>query len=264
MTIKQAILKLLPGFVVRKYLEHKSRKRMKGYEGNGVECPACGSTFRIFAPTGTPLRENAKCPRCEFAERGRLMFLYLTETSDLFVSQSKKKMLHFGPEKLFYDKFSKLRNIEYIPCDLFPEKYIFGGKIKVQKVDITMIPFEDHSFDFILCSHILEHIPDDALAMSELHRVMKPGGWGIFQVPIDYSREKTYEDFSITTPEGRMKAFGQGDHVRWYGIDYVNRLEKAGFKVTADDFVRKFSDEELCRYGLDKNELIYRCDKKQL
>jgi len=261
MTIKQAILKSLPRFVVRKYLDYKSRKKMKGYEGEGVECPACGSHFRIFAPTGNPLRENAQCPRCGFAERGRLMSLYLTESTDLFKHNSKIKLLHFGPEKFFYDKFSKLQNIEYIPCDLFPEKYIFGGKKKITKVDITKIPFADDSFDVILCSHVLEHIPDDALAMSELYRVMKPGGWGVFQVPIDYSREKTYEDFSITTPEERLKAFGQGDHVRWYGRDYKNRLEKAGFKVTADDFVRKFSDEELFRFGLDKTELIYRCDK---
>jgi len=263
MTIKQAILKSLPNFVVRRYLEYKSRKRMKGYEGNGVECPACGSTFRVFISAGKPLRENAKCPRCESAERGRLMWLYLTEATHLYEGHTEIKLLHFAPEKFFYEKFSKLPNFLYVPCDLYPEKYIFGGKRKITKVDITRMPFDDRSFDMILCSHVLEHIPDDALAMSELYRVMKPGGWGVFQVPIDHTMEKTYEDFSITTPEGRQKAFGQGDHVRRYGADYKNRLEKAGFKVTVDDFVLKFSDNELFRYGLDKTELIYRCDKTE-
>jgi len=261
MTIKQAILKSLPCFVVRKYLKYKSHKRMKGYEGNGVKCPACGSTFRIFAPTGHPLRENAKCPQCESVERGRLLWLYITELTNLFECRSGIRLLHFAPEKFFYDKFSKLQNLEYVPCDLFPEKYIFGGKVKTAKVDITRIPFADNSFDVILCNHVLEHIPDDALAMSELYRVMKPGGWGIFQTPINYARNKTYENFSITTPEGRLKAFGQSDHVRWYGVDYKNRLEKAGFEVTVNNFVKKFSDKELFKYGLNKTELIYRCDK---
>jgi len=261
MPIKQAIFSSLPDFVVRKYLEYKSRRRIKGYEGNGVECPVCGSVFRIFIPAGNPLRENVKCPQCGSVERMRLMWLYLTEMSHLFDGRSDIKLLHFAPEKFLYEKFSRLRNLEYIPCDLYPGKYIFGGKRKIAKVDITHIPFDNGSFDLILCSHVLEHIPDDALAMSELYRVMKPGGWGIFQVPIDHTMEKTYEDFSITTPEGRLKAFGQCDHVRWYGTDYKNRLEMAGFKVTVDDFVLKFSDKEIFRYGLNKTEMIYRCDK---
>ena len=234
---------------------------MSGYEGDNVECPACGLTFRTFITAGIPLRENVKCPKCESFERGRLMWLYLTETTHLFKNCSEIKLLHFAPERFLHEKFSKLQNIKYFPCDLFPERYIFGTKPKVAKSDITRIPFDDNSFDVILCSHVLEHIPDDALAMSELYRVMKPGGWGIFQVPIDHNLDKTYEDFSITTPEGRTKAFGQSDHVRQYGNDYKNRLENAGFTVAMDDFVTKYSEKEIFRFGLDKKELIYRCEK---
>jgi len=261
MNVKQAIFKSLPNPVVSRYLDYKSGKEIKKYKGVGVECPACGSTFRIFIPAGNPLRENVKCPKCGSFERGRLMWLYLKDLNNLFESHATIKLLHFAPERIFYEKFSKLQNLEYTPCDLCPEKYVFGGKVKVTKVDITKIPFDNRTFDFIFCSHVLEHIPDDALAMSELYRVMKPGGWGVFQAPIDFSVKKTYEDFSITTPEGRAIAFGQRDHVRRYGLDYKNRLEKAGFKVTLDDFVTKFSAEELFRYGLDKKEMIYRCDK---
>ena len=112
-------------------------------------------------------------------------------------------------------------------------------------MDITDIPFEKDTFDFILCNHVLEHVPDDKLAMSELYRVMKKGGNGIFQVPIDYGRATTYEDWTITTPEERKKAFGQHDHVRWYGQDYKLRLHEAGFSVHEDDFVKKFSSEDI-------------------
>lgn len=97
--------------------------------------------------------------------------------------------------------------------------------------------------------------------MSELYRVMKKGGSGIFQVPIDYNRDETFEDFSITSPKEREKAFGQHDHVRLYGKDYKTRLENAGFRVTEDDFVKGFSTSEQTRYGIRDSELIYYCEK---
>jgi hypothetical protein len=108
---------------------------------------------------------------------------------------------------------------------------------------------------------VLEHIPDDILAMRELYRVMKKGGWGIFQVPIRQTLEKTYEDFSITDPKEREKAFGQNDHVRWYGQDYKDRLKRVGFNVTEDDYVKKFSPNEIFQFGLKPTELIKYCVK---
>jgi ubiquinone/menaquinone biosynthesis C-methylase UbiE len=132
--------------------------------------------------------------------------------------------------------------------------------VPVLKVDITNIPFEDSVFDVILCNHVLEHIPDDLNAMAELYRVLKSGGWGIFQVPLDNRNNSTYEDFSITTPEARQKAFGQKDHVRIYGKDYPDRLRKVGFDVKTNDFALKMSAEERFEYGL-KKQLIYYCEK---
>ena len=261
MTYKQRIFKLLPDVVIRKYLNYKSRRRMKGFEGSNVTCPACNFSFRIFASYGNPLRHNAKCQYCELAERGRLLWLYMEEKYNWFDGQAKIKLLHFAPEKIFYEKFSKSPNIHYIPCDLFPEKYIFGGKIKVSKIDVTAIPFAENSVDVIICNHVLEHVFDDKLAMRELFRVMKPNGWGIFQVPVDYTRETTHEDHSIKTPQERQRAFGQHDHLRLYGLDYSNRLENAGFKVNVDDYVKKFSNEKNMKYGLDSTELIYHCEK---
>jgi SAM-dependent methyltransferase len=237
------------------------KKRLKFYDGDKVLCPICNSKFKEFAPFGSGPRKNARCHNCNSLERHRLLWKYLNEKTDLFRKDRKIRLLHFAPEKVFYDIFSINQDIEYSPCDLYPESYNYDGGVKVIKADITDIPFKENYFDVILCVHVLEHIPDDILAISELYRVLKKDAWAILQVPIDYNREKTHEDFSITTPEGREKAFGQNDHVRYYGRDYKDRLRKAGFIVKEDDFVKSFSPENLFRYGLIDSELIYYCKK---
>lgn len=154
-----------------------------------------------------------------------------------------------------------MSHIHYTPCDMFPEHYAFGGKVPVVKADITQLPFATNSFDAIICMHVLEHIPYDHKAMCELYRVLKPGGWAIIMVPLDESRATTYEDFSITTPEGREKAFGQQDHVRWYGNDYPQRLEAAGFHCRqwlADD---EMETSVISRYGFENERIVYQCFK---
>ncbi len=259
--MRKLIKKMTPQFLLNWYRDYRVKKRSRHYFGDKVLCPICNSKFNEFAPFGLVPRKNARCHSCDSLERHRLLWKYLNEKTDLFSIDKKIRLLHFAPEKVFYDIFSKNQNIEYNPCDLYPESYEYDRKVKVKKVDIIDIPFEDNYFDVILCNHVLEHIPDDAFAMSELFRVMKKGAWAILQVPIDFSREITYEDFSITTPEGREKAFGQNDHVRWYGRDYKDRLKKAGFVVNEDDFVKSFSNENLFRYGLMETELIYYCKK---
>ncbi len=118
------------------------------------------------------------------------------------------------------------------------------------------LPFENESFDIVFCNHVLEHIEDDRKAMSELYRVMKKGGWGIFQVPMKNSLEKSYEDFSIKDPKERQKHFGQYDHVRWYGMDYFERLKNAGFQTDINFYSRTFSVEDRKRFGLIENEIL--------
>ena len=103
---------------------------------------------------------------------------------------------------------------------------------------------------------MLEHIPDDTKAMSELYRVLKPGGWGIFQIPQDLKREKTFEDNSITDKVERAIIFGQYDHVRIYGRDYFDKLRTIGFTVNEVDFTKKFTPEKINRYRLATGEII--------
>jgi ubiquinone/menaquinone biosynthesis C-methylase UbiE len=97
------------------------------------------------------------------------------------------------------------------------------------KVDITNIPFGENTVDVILCSHVLEHILDDQQAMSELYRILKPGRWALILVPFDAERAETFEDSSVVDPKERTRLFGQFDHVRLYGRDFMDRLEHAGF-----------------------------------
>lgn len=254
--MKKLIKLILPQIAINKLRTYK-------YRGNNVLCPICNSSFNKFGPYGIIKRENAKCHKCGSLERHRLIFKYINEKFTLLNNNSKEKirLLHFAPEKIFYNIFSNNNGIDYTACDLFPEKYNYNGKTEITKVDITKIPFGDNSFDFIICSHVLEHIPNDFLAMSELYRVLTKNGNSILQVPIDYNREETYEDHNITSPEDRLKAFGQDDHVRIYGKDYKTRLENSGFIVNEDNYISTMDKGEVYKYGLMESELIYHCKK---
>ena len=180
-------------------------------------------------------------------ERHRLLWLYLKHETNFFTAPLK--VLHFAPEQAFYKKFKKLKNLEYTTTDL-------NSPLADVKADICALPFKDHSFDVILCNHVLEHIPDDRKALNELYRILKPSGWGIFQIPQDLKREVTYEDNSITDKKERARIFGQYDHVRIYGGDYLDRLEEAGFIVKAVDYTERMTDAEIEKYRLAKGELI--------
>ena len=130
------------------------------------------------------------------------------------------------------------------------------------KFDVHDIPFEENSFDVVICNHVLEHVADDHKVMTEFHRIMKPGGWGIFQVPIDSNNPKTEEDPSVTDPKERERLYGQDDHVRQYGLDYGKKLKTAGFKVTESDFINKLEPKLVERYALPKGEIIYFCEEE--
>jgi len=251
----------LPNWIPNK-LKHFTRRKARqiAFEGDTVYCPCCKGKFNTFLPGGVAKkRPHALCPACSSLERHRLLWHYLTHKTALF--DKKMKLLHVAPEKLFYQKFVQQPNIEYTPCAKFGEGYADEYPEGTKNIDITDIEIDDNTFDAILCSHVLEHIPEDLQAMRELFRVLKPGGWAILQVPLDKKRDKTFEDFSITDPKEREKAFGQYDHVRVYGNDYQDRLETAGFKVNKDNYISSFSEEDVFRFGFMKGEDIFFCTK---
>jgi SAM-dependent methyltransferase len=223
------------------------------YKGSKYTDPIDGKTYRKFLPYGyDKQRPNALAPGSLSLERHRLLWLYLKNETNFF--SKNLKVLHIAPEQSFYKRFKKQKNLDYITADL-------NSPLADIKADITDLPFEEATFDVAFCNHVLEHVEDDQKAMQELYRVLKIGGWGIFQVPQDLNRATTYEDKSITDPTERTKHFGQYDHVRVYGRDYFDRLQKVGFKVKAIDYSKHLSKEDFEKYRLVDGELLPVCFK---
>ncbi|MFZ0490324.1 MAG: class I SAM-dependent methyltransferase [Salegentibacter sp.] len=222
--------------------------------GSTYTDPIDGSSFSKFLPYGyVNQRENVLSPSTLSLERHRLLWLYLKNETGFFTK--KLKVLHFAPEQAFYKRFRNLTNLDYTTTDL-------NSPLADVKADICDLPFEDNSFDFILCNHVLEHIPDDTKAMQELFRILRPGGTAILQIPQELDRAKTFEDNSITDPKEREAIFGQYDHVRVYGRDYFDKLRSIGFEVEEADYTAKLSAEEIDRYRLAKREVIPVCYKR--
>lgn len=216
--------------------------------GNKHVDPIDAKSFKSFLPYGyeNP-RENVLSPSTLSLERHRLLWLYLKIETNFFTAPLK--VLHFAPEQAFYKRFRKLKNLTYTTTDL-------NSPLADVKADICDLPFENEAFDVIFCNHVLEHIPNDTKAMQELYRILKPGGWGIFQIPQELDRETTFEDDSITDKKERAKIFGQYDHVRIYGRDYFNKLRNIGFTVEEVDYTASMSSEEIEKYRLAKGEII--------
>lgn len=213
--------------------------------GKRFYCPLCHGNFRKFLPGGTHGRPNARCPGCNSLERHRLL-------ADLIEKLQADKglciagrVLHVAPETALTELFSQ--EIDYLSIDL-------DGSQAMVAMDITALDFPDESFNIVICNHVLEHVPDDRKALMELFRVLKPGGWGSIQVPM--MGENTQEDLTITDPEERSRLYGQADHVRQYGRDFLGRLGEAGFEVSEHRKEDWLSLDELARLSVDCEDSI--------
>jgi SAM-dependent methyltransferase len=220
------------------------------YFGFTRYCPICRSHLRSFKPFGLVPRTDALCPVCGSLERHRLIWLFFKRETNLF-DRSPKKMLHFAPEKEFDAILRKTPALDYLTADLADPRAMV-------RMDIADIQYPDNSFDVIYCSHVLEHVPDDRKAMRQLNRVLKSTGWAVFVVPIKV--EKTIEDPSITDPADRERLFGQHDHLRRYGPDFVGRLVEAGFDVTTFSATDIATAKRITRLALKDDKLFF-CKK---
>jgi SAM-dependent methyltransferase len=229
--------------VERRYLMFRNR-------GEAVQCPVCGRRFAQFRDDWN--RANAICWRCGAHERHRALSLYLDRHPELL--DGGRSLLHFAPEWGIARRLRGVSGIRYVTADLDPR----GVDLQI---DITHIALPDESFDAIICSHVLEHVEDDRAAMAELYRVLAHGGWLIVMVPIDVGRSTTYEDPSVRTPEQRLRAYLQEDHVRLYAPDIADRLRAAGFTVIPERLTEELSAAEVARYGLLDVDIIFLCRK---
>jgi SAM-dependent methyltransferase len=201
---------------------------------------------------------NAVCPWCGSQVRHRALWLYVERRTDLLAAgaaggRDRTRLLHLAPEHVLAERLRAVPGIDYLSADL--------DQPAMEHWDLTDVPHPDDSFDAIICSHVLEHVPDDRAAMRELRRILRPDGWAIVQVPIDYERAETLEDPAIQTPTERERAYWQADHMRLYANDFPDRLRSEGLEVTVDSYLRTLSEEEVDRFGLISLEDIYVCGK---
>ena len=217
------------------------------YRGGMHECPVCGETVRRFLSGGVPLRASVFCPICRSLERHRLAWIYLQNKVNL-TGNHALRLLHIAPEPALARRFSELGLVDYVTGDL-------SGVGVMVKLDVTELPFADGSYDAVYCSHVLEHVSRDEVAMAEMFRVLRPGGWVLIMVPI---REGgTSEDPSIQTPRDRKRVFGHWDHVRYYGMNLAQKLDHVGFTVDALRAVEFATASEFQRYGLFERDVVF-------
>ncbi|MFW9867186.1 MAG: class I SAM-dependent methyltransferase [Candidatus Thorarchaeota archaeon] len=248
------ILKYKP--IVQRYVPALNsiytRIKLSYYSGKNLYCPCCENFFRKFYPHGHAFRSTAKCPNCGSLERHRLLLLYLYNKT-LFFSE-KIRVLHFTPSYALERRFKKMANLDYITTALNNPRAMI-------RMDITNIKFPDENFDVILCYHILEHVKNDQRAMQELYRILKPNGWAIIQVPIDFNLKNTFEDPMIISAKDREYYYGHRNHLRRYGRDYIEKLERVGFAVKVDDFIYKINKGSKKKLALSEDEKIIICFK---
>ena len=264
--IKSYIKKIIPYKLYYPITNTFRMIKSKKHIGKGFLCPFCETEFNKFFAfgfdnkaikkhniVGAGVNLNGTCPSCRSNDRERHVFLYLKKYHKSLLND-KNKLLHFAPEKNLWEFFKRFKNIEYTAAGL-------DMQLASVKMDITKIPQKNNYYDAIICNHVLEHIVDDKLAMSELFRVLKKGGFAILQVPISFTNKDTIEDDSVINSDDRRKIFGQSDHVRIYGRDYLSRLKSVGFLVQTFEAKEEFSEIELVKYSLIPNEKIFVCTK---
>jgi len=216
------------------------------FRGDRYECSCCGRTSSLFLFSPYV---SSRCPYCLSVERYRLLCRFLREETDF--GKRKMRVLDIGPIWCFQEFCRSLANIEYVSVDI-------ESPLAMHRMDIKDLLFKDSSFDCIICYHVLEHIDDDRKALGELFRVLKPDSWAIIQVPVQLERTT---DRSMMTKKEQGDILRWPDHLRAYGRDYPEILASAGFNVEVHPYVRKFSEEEIKRYGLDASEDIHVCTK---
>jgi SAM-dependent methyltransferase len=184
--------------------------------GDGVECPCCRRRYRRFLQY-----PSLFCPGCSSFERHRFLCLYLGGHLELLAG--RRSVLHVSPEPCIERLLRGHGFAEYLSIDL---EY----RLAMRKMDVTKLEFGDGSFDTVVCSHVLDAVADLPRALSELNRVLEPGGLALLTTP--------------AIPRDTPERFAQS-------------LREAGFDVEVLTAAEAVSDAEARRYGIDRAETLY-------
>ncbi|MCW3066869.1 MAG: SAM-dependent methyltransferase [Solirubrobacterales bacterium] len=227
-----------------------SRRRLiaLALRGDRVACPLCERRYRRFQRD--PAGYDAFCPRCGSRARHRVLWLALERSG--IPARPGLRVLHMAPEHGLEARLRALPGVRYLSADLAHPR-------AMEHFDLEEIPHEDAGFDLVVCSHVLEHVADDDRAIGELRRVTAPGGDLLVMVPFDPTREATLEDPAVVAAEERRAAYWAEDHVRLYGRDLTERLAAPGFAVEMDRFAVDCDEATRARYGLRRDEVLFRC-----
>jgi SAM-dependent methyltransferase len=227
------------------------------YRGNTYYCNCCGKSFRKFKSKGTVLtkRKNAECPYCGSLERVRNLLFYIKNETGLLTG--KFRLLHFAPEWCLLPVFEKNVNLDYITADINPN-------LADYQFDIMDIPFPGESFDYILCFHVLGHVPNEKKAIEEMYRVLKSTGTALIGTIIDLDNPHTFETSEADTSQKRLQYYSEPDLLRLHGTDFNQRLIQGGFKVEVIDYPSILGEEMKRKYALGdgQRELIFKCTKR--
>ena len=210
---------------------HFSSSKMKMY------CPCCGTVLKSFIEgdyAGRPefydlslfenVRQDLTCPACGSLPRHRILAMWGERHMGLLIG---KDILYFAPERGM-TKWMDDHGISYTTADLMDEDADLS-------IDIQKTGLPENSFDVIICNHVLEHVGDYRTALQEMKRILRPGGVFILSFPMSEEVEYVDEDASVKTDEGRLKRFGQSDHVRLFGKHSQMLITEAGFEVEVID-----------------------------
>jgi SAM-dependent methyltransferase len=226
------------------------------------QCPFCGHASQTWGVVGVDaevLRERmvvgagrraVECERCGSWDRDRLVYIYLRDYLKWFDTAEGKRVLHIAPEKTLAMKIEKSGVSEYLRGDLLECEY--GYPANVAKLDIMDSRLPADHFDLVICNHVLEHVADDIMAMREIHRLLKPDGLAILQVPMSPLLKETDQETLELDADERLKRFGQYDHRRLYGSDYPSRLEGVGFAVECLNIHDKYA-----KYRINELEVVF-------
>jgi hypothetical protein len=206
------------------------------------QCPVCGY-HGMFAPHGNPPRMDACCPSCGLLERHRLIHLFCERTTPFAKAD---RILHFAPERQL-KSYLAAKVGTYETADLKDDPTLTHPGLNIEN---TGLP--DSQYDWIICNHVLEHV-NDAKALAEFHRMLKPGAHALITIPVAEGMPHTFEDATINTPEARLLHYGQADHVRYFSRDVRDRIRAAGFELT--EFNPDWPDVAI--YSLSRDSTIF-------